>query len=444
MIRMKNFLKYKKNKDFNNVFYSLLSYCINPVVLIITTPILFGNLGSGNYGLWILINSVLNILGISNFGLGNAMIKIGSEKEAEENISVFNDIFSVTLSLSFILALSLNILVLIFGHYLFPLLSNVGSGSILEISYLLSGIVGLRIVNGIISGSYMAKQRYDINSKVNILYNLITSLLFTVIAITSGELNSLVLCLFISTILLLIINFIISNRLIPGLKYSLYFNKKTSIKIINYGLYSWFQVILSAINSQADKLIIGGLLGTNVLGYYTICMQIAAKIHEIPAAAGGYLFAKFSSLYETKNYLKIRDVYLQALRFSVFFIAVFAIVIFLFSKVILSIWISPDFANQHIELFKILIISVSLGAVGVIPYYFLNGTGFVKINTWISLFTSLVISCSYFLLVPYFEVMAIGIGKFLGVPLVVFSLYFIQQKVLKKSEKMNQEISLDG
>lgn len=93
----------RRNRDFNNVIYSLLSYCITPVVLFISTPLLLRHLGDQQYGLWILIQSVLNVLAVSNFGLGNALIKLGSESDSEER---FNALFRVTLTLSVILAVS--------------------------------------------------------------------------------------------------------------------------------------------------------------------------------------------------------------------------------------------------------------------------------------------------------------------------------------------------
>ncbi|SMF92160.1 Membrane protein involved in the export of O-antigen and teichoic acid [Paenibacillus uliginis N3/975] len=428
----------KKNRDFNNVLFSVSSYFITPVVIIISTPMLLKNLGSANYGIWVLINSLINVLGISNFGLGNAFIKIGSEYESSQNNTMFNQLFSVSFTLSIILAIVFNVITLVFDTSLFPLLFGIsGMDSILPVIHLVGGVVGLRIINSVISGSYMAKERYDINSKVNIAYNLITSILFTVLAFMYKDIKLLVIFLFISTVLLLLTNAFIAKKVNSSISFRLLLNKLVFLKIFNYGIYSWLQMIISALNNQADKLIIGFLLGPNALGYYAVCMQLVIKIHEVPAAAGAFLFAKFSSLYESRKITEIRGLYLKAFLYKSIFIISSSSIAFVFANPILTLWINSEFASQHMTLFRVLVIAVAIGAFGVIPNYCLNGTGFIKINTVLSLSTSISIFSLIFILVPYYGDISTGLSRLVAIPLVVFSIIFVHRKILKV--KFDQE-----
>jgi O-antigen/teichoic acid export membrane protein len=420
----------KKNRDFNNVLFSISSYFITPVVIIITTPMLLKNLGSANYGIWVLINSLINILGISNFGLGNAFIKIGSEYESSENDSMFNQLFSVAFTLSIIFSLAINALTLLFDTFLFPVFFGTsGVHSIFPVIHLIGGVVGLRIINSVISGSYMAKQRYDINSKVNIVYNVLTSILFTGLALIYKDIKLLVIFLFISTVLLLFINAFIAKKVNSNLLFGLRLNRSIFMEIFKYGIYSWLQMIISALNNQADKLIIGSLLGPSVLGYYAVCMQLVIKIHEIPAAASAFLFAKFSSLYESKQTAQIRKVYSIAFMCKSIFIIIASLVAYVFAHSILTLWISLEFASLHTDLFRLLVLSVAIGAFAIIPNYYLNGTGFIKINTALSLSTSVSIFTIMSILIPYFGDSAAGLSRFVAIPLVVFSIIFVNRKI---------------
>lgn len=427
----------RRNRDFNNVIYSLLSYCITPVVLFISTPLLLKYLGDEQYGLWILIQSVLNVLAVSNFGLGNALIKLGSECESEER---FHALFRVTLTLSVLLALSASLLLLLFGTYLFPLLVQTeGLDTVLSVSYWLSGIIGIRIINGILSGAYMAKQRYDLNSKVNIVFNLASSIGFTLLAVMYGDLRVLVQWMFAFTVLLAAGNFIVTRRALPGLRYAPYFERDSFRKLFHYGIYSWGQMLISTLNAQMDKLIIGGFLGAKVLGYYTVCMQVVVKIHEIPAAAGGYLLPKFSSLSKGDDRREIRRTYHQSLVIAISFVGAAGVAAFVLARPILSLWISPEFAEAHYVLFQVLVLSVSLGALGVVPYYCLNGTGYVRLNTVISLLTTLATMAVFLLLIPRYGAVGIGLGKFVGIPLVVFSLYFVEKRVVGAADQRREQ-----
>ncbi|WP_339225781.1 oligosaccharide flippase family protein [Paenibacillus sp. FSL H7-0357] len=428
----------RRNRDFNNVIYSLLSYCITPVVLFISTPLLLRHLGDQQYGLWILIQSVLNVLAVSNFGLGNALIKLGSESDSEER---FNALFRVTLTLSVVLAVSASLFLLLFGTYIFPLLVKAeGLDTVLSVSYFLSGIIGIRIINGILSGAYMAKQRYDLNSKVNIVFNLASSIGFTILAVMYGDLYLLVQWMFVFTVLLAVCNVFVTRKALPGLRFAPYFERDSFRRLFHYGIYSWGQMLISTLNAQMDKLIIGGFLGAKVLGYYTVCMQVVVKIHEIPAAAGGYLLPKFSSLSKSDDRREIRRTYHQSLVIAISFVGAAGLAAFVLAKPILSLWISPEFAEAHYVLFQVLVLSVSLGALGVVPYYCLNGTGYVRLNTAISLLTTLVTMGLFVLLIPRYGAIGIGLGKFVGIPLVVFSLYYVEKVVLNGSGQRREPV----
>lgn len=423
-----------KNRDLNNVVYSVLSYVITPVILIVSTPLLLDNLGGSRYGIWVLINSLINVLGISNFGLGNAFIKIGSEYEASKDQLGFNQLFTVSFTLSIILAIAISLSTYLFGGYIFPVFfDNTGIEEMMPVAHLVGGIVGLRIINSVISGSYMARQRYDLNSKISIGFNLFTSIIFTILAILFKDIQVLVLSLFISTIALLLINIFIAKHNNPQLVFKLAIRKPTLQKIIGYGIYSWLQLIISAINSQADKLIVGGLLGPAALGYYSVCMQLVAKIHEIPTAAAAFLVPKFSTLYELRDGENIRSVYSKAMLYKSIFIIASGILAFILAPQILGIWIGSDFAGKHADLFRLLTIATSIGAFGVIPYYCLNGTGFVRFNTIISLATSGSSIILLFLLAPQFGDIGIGLSKLVSIPLVIVSIYVIRNKVFRRN-----------
>lgn len=434
-----------KNRDLNNVLYSILSYVITPVILIVSTPLLLEHLGASKYGIWVLINSLISVLGISNFGLGNAFIKIGSEYEASKDQIGFNQLFRVSFTLSIILAIVVSLSTYLFGGYILPLFfDSTGIREMMSVTHLVGGIVGLRIVNSIISGSYMARQRYDINSKISIAFNLFTSIIFTFLAVLFKDIRVLVFSLFISTIALLLFNILVAKYNNPQLVFKLAMRKSTLQKIIGYGIYSWLQLIISAINSQADKLIVGGMLGPAALGYYSVCMQLVAKIHEIPTAASAFLVPKFSALYEHKDVDNIRSVYSRAMLYKSIFIIFSGIFAFILAPQILGIWIGSNFAEQHADLFKMLTIATSVGAFGVIPYYCLNGTGFVRFNTIISLATSASSIMLLYLMAPKFGDIGIGLSKLVSIPLVIISIYVIRNKVFKLNavgEESNSQIN---
>ncbi|WP_027093844.1 flippase [Cohnella thermotolerans] len=425
----------KKSRDFKNVSYSLLSYSITPFVIFITTPLLLKYLGPENYGIWVLINSVAAFMTFSNFGLGNALIKLGSEiiSDSKDSRNEFNRLFSVTLTLTILISCLFVIVIFLFGPSILSLfIKGHTDNATLNLSYLLGFITVLKLLNNVIAASFMAKQRYDLNSKINIAVNQLSVLVYTVIAVLTGSLFWLVIALLISSLVLMLISILVAKKVVQGIRYSPSLDKKTAKKIIDYGFYSWSQSFITSIQGSADKFIIGGLLGPATMGYYTVCMTLVTKIQEIPYASGGFLLAKFSALHETNNYKKISRVYHTTLILKSIFIVCATSFVIVFAKEILAIWISESFANQHYELLRILAIGVAISAFSVFPSYCMNAMGFVKINSIISFIMSAISLGFLYFFIPEFGVYGTGYGRLAGLPVLLFLLYFVERNVLNK------------
>ncbi|MGJ7035742.1 lipopolysaccharide biosynthesis protein [Anoxybacillus eryuanensis] len=423
--------KLRNNSDVKNIFYNLLSYLISPLVILVSTPILLQNLGPSNYGLWVLINSIIGILSISNFGLGNSLIKLGAEQVVNNNIEYLKRIVNVTFSFSIISFLFVNVFVLLFGREIVKLFvdSPIYVEDIANNIYILGLIVGLRIINSVFSATFMAKQRYDINGKINIISNLLTVIVNTTLVMFFANIKVLILNLLIMTAITMFITYLISKKITPELNYQFYYDKEIGKNILSYSLYSWFQVIINALYTQGDKLLISTLLGTKFLGYYTVCMQLAIKIHEIPAAAGAYLFAKFSAMQRNKSNSDVLLEYIKASNIVLICIASIGIPMFIFSEDILRLWISPEFASKYSFLLRMLVIAISVSALGVVPHYFLNSIGFVRFNTINSLLLSLTNLLGILVFAPILGQIGVGLSRITGIPFIIYSRYLIEKRI---------------
>lgn len=421
----------QNNRSFNNVAYSLLAYLISPIMILVTTPLLLHYLGAAEYGIWILIQSVISVLGISNFGIGSALIKIGAEW-VDSDPERFDALIHAGFTLSLLVSCVMNVIVWTFGADLVRLFASPDQQeSFIRFIYFAGAITGLRVISGVFSAAYMSKQRYDLNSKVNMIVNFISSIAFALLAYWYRSLNAMIAALLIFSVALVAVNYFVAKRTVPGFRIRLRLERTVLRKLCSYSIFSWLQVIITAFNTQADKLIVGGLLGSKALAYYTICIQLAIKIHEVPAAAGGFLLARFSSLYENKQFGEMKKLYQKSQRFAAAFILLAGAFMFAGSHFILKLWIGPEFADQHAGLLQLLVVAVSLGALGVIPYYGLNGTGYVRLNTFFTLSMSLISCAAYFMLMPVIGLTAAFWGRILAFPLVAASVWVIYQKVLR-------------
>jgi O-antigen/teichoic acid export membrane protein len=93
-----------KSQGFKNSFWSFLSAGSYPVLVLIATPLFLTKLGDKQYGVWVLVNTILQLMSSVNFGLGDSSIKFISESQAKEENQHTNQIVSLMLTLSLLVA----------------------------------------------------------------------------------------------------------------------------------------------------------------------------------------------------------------------------------------------------------------------------------------------------------------------------------------------------
>lgn len=421
-----------KTKDSRNIVSTLIFFVVSPLFTIVSTPLLLKNLGPEMYGTWILLNSFITILGVTNLGVSNSVVKFGSAYVSSNNYTLLNATVRFTLTLTLIIGLVTTVLVLLFGGYMSGLFLNQQVDSVYTLAFKLVGIVvAIKIVSSVFSAVVMAHQRYDIVNNVSIITNLITILLSVILVVLGQGIISLTLMLVFTSLVNALLYYWYAKKLYPNLSIIPGYSRTVMKEVMGYGIFSWLQVIVSTIYSQVDKIIISAFLGPVALGYYSVCMQLAMKLYEIPSTVAGYLFPKFSAIQASGSNDQLKKLYFTSANLMIVSVCSLGLPIYLFAHDILAIWINEDFANHSAHLLQLLVIAIASSGIGIIPYYFLNGTGYVKINTYLGIFLSgSVLICSV-LCIPFFGVSGVAIGKLMNFPVSIISQAYILSRIFK-------------
>jgi len=157
---------------------------------------------------------------------------------------------------------------------------------------------------------------------------------------------------------------------------------------------SWMTLsnILSPLMVTADRFILSAVVGASVLAYYTVPFEVIIRLLIIPAALTGALFPQISLLLNSdKNKAKVLFKQCVKLVFVVMFC--FCMVIAIFSKIGIEVWINKDFADKSWYVASILVIGVLFNSVAQIPHATVQASGNVKA-------TSLVHLCEFVIYIP--------------------------------------------
>lgn len=406
---------------------------IYPLLLIIATPIYLQRLGAEQYGVWVLINSIIASIGVLNAGLGDTTIKFISKYRATENLSGVRRVFTATYTLTcIIVGVALCSLFLTSNWIVSSSLFNIS----IELQYsanvalrLAAVTFGLKLLEQIFFAYFKAYERFDIYSKISIAARTLALILSIVLVLNGYSLVAIILCNAVAASLSVIIEVIlISNRLgfnvfVPAL------NKADIKEVFAFSFWAWLQTAIGLIAAQLDRYIVAAAVSVEVLAYYSIGFLVATQIHNVFAAGSSFIFPLISKKIERD--LEIKHIYFKMQLFVI--TAGIAVIVFLFlvQDLLFTLWLGVDNYSNAKEFITLFLCYEACLLSSIIPYYYLIGSGHIRLNTVIMGIGTALTSLAMVLLFYYIGENGLIWGKIISTIFVAPLLYnLLHRRVL--------------
>jgi O-antigen/teichoic acid export membrane protein len=413
----------------------VLDYLILPLLLLGVLPFLVFRLGPDQFGLWTLVNAMTGLSGLFQFGLSDATIKYVSSYRAREDWQSVRVVVRSTLSvygvLGFLTAVLVYLAAPLLAHHVFRI---VPAERVLAVSAIRVGgiAMGVRFVNSVFAASVQGCERYDLSARVTIPTKALTMLA----VVSAAALGKGVLAILWATVLVSLVGTVamalVARRLISGMIILPLLDRSALREVFGFGVYSWLQSISSIVFAQVDVFLVGVLLGTTAVTYYSVCQRLAAQIHALPAAASSFLFPLSSAAAEQGNVRRMRSVYSRASNLITAVAVATGVPMLLFSRSILTHWMGADFAAHTSGLLKVLSFSYALVSTSIVPYNLLNGTGHVRINTLLGWSSVVVTILAMLVLVPSLGLAGIAWAKLVTLGPLIATIAIVHRKVLRE------------
>lgn len=273
------------SENIKNVGKISLGTILGQVISIITLPIFTRIYGAEVIGNWALFNSIAIIINsFSDLGLTNAIMIEGNENEAQK-------IYKIVTTISFFISVVLGIYIYIYPNLFFK---NININRI----FMSLTIIILTFTLQQVQVCYTWLNR---NKNYNILMKnpLVNNLTIAIIAIILGISGFKKYGYYIAIILGQIATLVNMKRFLP--KGIFHFNlneyKITINKHFKFVKYQMPSTILLQIKSQLPTILIKSFFGTEVLGYYSVCLRILnMPITFLAKSLGKVFFQQISEL----------------------------------------------------------------------------------------------------------------------------------------------------
>lgn len=411
-----------------NASWATVEYLAYPLLMILATPLLVSRLGIEQYGLWVLVNSFAGMSGVSNLGMGTAVMKFVSARRGQGNNVEAARSVQICLAMSLAGgALFSGLLALLTPYLAREVFQQMGPVNKTIIAlYCAAVLVLLFQLDNLYSQTIKASERFDIAAYIEISCRFV--LLFSSVAAACIFRN--IIAVLLITIIVMLISVIckglIASNILCASLFLPYWSKKTAREVFRFGFWSWTQGIAGVLFQQADRIILGAVLGSTVLAHYNVCLQLVRQIHSVPSAAMSIIFPLVSRKKEEclPGALRfIRDTSLLVNYLSTLFLAG---LLFFAGHKILILWMGKAFASEAGYLLPWMILPFFLLSLCIVPTYFLLGCGEVRFVSSNSILAGLLGLVAAIFLVPGYGAIGAALSRVvyaLAALLAYFKLY---------------------
>ncbi len=338
------------------------------------TPILLKQLGLENYGVYILILTVISFLSLAELGTGTgftrSFLEYSSQGRLIERNKLVDTFFTYWIATGFIGAGTL----LVASESLMRAF-RIQSFDSRWAFYFGAGFFFVTMVNALFLGIISALQRFDIMGKVVAFQNTALNGLLVLFAFFTPSVSYLLLATFAVGVFTIALYAVFTRQVFPELRLRFAFDPGAFKAVFRFSFFNFVNGLANNAVLQIDRFFISRILSPATLPQYVVPNNLSQKIYSVSNSAGAVLFPVASRLSFSDEREKFMRAYRRSMRFTILFSLLSGIVLFLFGHEILYFWVGEAIAGQGSVLLYYFIPIYVLMSIGAVLNNFLLGLG---------------------------------------------------------------------
>jgi O-antigen/teichoic acid export membrane protein len=344
---------------------------------LMSIPIIIGELGVERFGVLTLTWIVIGYFGIFDLGLGRALTKLAADRIGNHRETDIPEVAWTALLLMTAFGIVAAIIVFLTAPWLVESLLSLHGNlqqETLYSFYLLAGSIPLVISTTGLIGLLQAYQRFGLINSIRIpmgVFNFVGPLL--VLPFTNS-LVAIVGVLVAGRIIAWIIYFRVNLHTIPGLLKKTRTNRAMIKPLFSFGGWMTISNIVGPLLLYADRFLIASLLSVAAVAYYTTPYEVVTKLIIIPASVVGVLFPAFSTAFSVDG-ARALFLYKQTVKYVSAIMIPAALLIIVFSRQGLTLWLGEEFAEHSFRVAQILTAGCLINGYGLISQSLVQASG---------------------------------------------------------------------
>ena len=287
------------------------------------------------------------------------------------------------------------------------------------------------IVNMWIVGVASGLQKYQYSNILAISNNVLGRVLGLLIVWLGYGIVGFISVKVVTSLFITIAFYFLILKEFPSFKLNLNFDHSVFKRIIGFTSYGILLRVSGLVLNKLDVFFIGIWISASAVGVYSIPLLIYTTIGYFISAMFHFFFPMSSELFSTNQVQKLEEIFIKLSKFLTAMSTMLYIPIFVFSKIILKLWVGEEISNETNTLLSFLMLAGFLGTIFASNLSgLLIGIGHIKEFTIYSIVKGCVNGLLFFLLMKKYGINGAGITFILTTVLDLTLLIFTLNKYL--------------
>jgi O-antigen/teichoic acid export membrane protein len=169
-------------------------------------------------------------------------------------------------------------------------------------------------------------------------------------------------------------------------------------------------IVTGTIIGEMDKIILSKLLTLEMFGYYTLAMAVASYIHQTAASIYAPLFPRLTQLVGLEDMEALKGFYHKSCQFVSLIVFPVAVIVAVFSKDIMTLWLREPKIVQHIYVVvSVLVAYKAIMSMTTMPYCLQVAHAWTKLAFFSSLVLVMIQAPMMFLMVHLYGIVGAAV-----------------------------------
>lgn len=330
---------------------SILSIIVGSLIQILYTPMYIRYLGTSDYGINSLVQSIMGYVGILNLGLGSAIVRYTVRYRAEGKIEDEKSLNGMFLTI-FLIIMGISV---VLGFYLYFMIPNlfIDKFSPIELIKTQKVFIIMMISTAIsfpvslFSTNIISRQKFIYQKGLSLLKMIVTPIIGVILMIKGFGLLAVVTSIVILNLLTYIFDIFYAFKLGMRIKFR-NFDVNILKDISKYSFYIFLNIIIDRIYWGTDRIIIGKYIGTSAVGIYAIASIFNQVYMSLSTAVSGILFPKINILVVENKLKELSDLFIRVGRIQYVLLGLISSGFIVFGKEFIYLWLGEGYSEVYV------------------------------------------------------------------------------------------------